>query len=216
MRFAVALLGAAVLCTPGARTAAAEGSASPIIACVHTVNGHLRIVDDESVCRPNERPLIWRQQGPPGPPSAGARVFLTSSEAVAALEGAPAVVVPGLRAEVSIAENSSLAVQVDARDHTDCPQFRCCTSGTLMVTVDGQAVVSRYMAGFHGGNSGAPEDYGITWLSHPLAAGSYTVALELAANEDPNSSLESTNCVGSGGGADDQFEARVSIIELRQ
>ena len=84
-----------------------------------------------------------------------------------------------------------------------------------MITLDGQAVVSRYMAGFHGGNSGAPEDYGISWLSGPLAEGSYTVALELEANEDPNASLESTNCVGSGGGADAQFEARMTIVELR-
>jgi len=236
MRVLMVVVAAVAACFTGPQRAGSEESDSTIVACAHVATGRLRLVADESECRRKEQPLTWSREGGPGPagppgpegpagpvgpagpegPSAtGARLFLVSSGSAAAVEDGTAVVVPGLQATVTVAEGSSIAVHVDVRDHTECAQFVCCTSGALKITQDGEAVISRYLAGFFGGNSGAPEDYGLHWLSAPLAQGSYTIALEVEANIAPPSNLNTTNCVGSGGGADDQFEARMTIIELR-
>lgn len=54
---------------------AAPADAAQIHACVkENPEGNVRIVADSTDCRPNERPLSWNVQGPPGPPGGGSAV----------------------------------------------------------------------------------------------------------------------------------------------
>ena len=198
---------------------AGDRTDGPIVACAHKFFGWLRVVSDESRCTRRERPIRWNREGPPGPPGdpgVGARLFLASTGSAVAVEGGPATVVPGLEAELSVAEASSLAIQVDARDYASCEEFLCCGRGRLIIRLDGETVASRFMPGLSIGNAGVPEDYGVTFLSPPLPAGTHSVALLVDAIDDGDGRVESTGCVGRGGGADDVVEARMTVIELRQ
>jgi hypothetical protein len=85
-----------------------------------------------------------------------------------------------------------------------------------MITIDEETVASRFMPGFSIGNAGSPEDHGITFLSLPLAGGSHSVAVSVEATDDQDGRVESTGCVGRGGGAEDPLEARMNVVELRQ
>jgi hypothetical protein len=42
-----------------------------IHACVHRANGNVRIVEQESSCRPPEEAISWPRQGPPAPATSG-------------------------------------------------------------------------------------------------------------------------------------------------
>ena len=113
-----------------------------------------------------------------------------------------------------MAEGSSIAIQVDARDFSSCAEFRCCAAGRLIISLDEEIVASRFMPGLSIGNAGSPEDYGVTFLSPPLAKGAHSVAVLVEAEESVGS-VQTTGCVGRGGGAEDPVEARMTVLELR-
>jgi hypothetical protein len=71
-----ASLGSAILAALGFLAGGLAFAAIPdadgvIHACVHRGNGNVRIVEQESDCRPHEEPTSWPQQGPPGPSTTG-------------------------------------------------------------------------------------------------------------------------------------------------
>ena len=48
-------------------TISAQLSSSVVIACVHRVNGIVRILPAGTPCQPNEYPIQWSVTGPQGP-----------------------------------------------------------------------------------------------------------------------------------------------------
>jgi hypothetical protein len=63
---AVALL-ALVLAAGGFAVAAIPGKDGSITACFSKRSGALRVIAASKQCRPGEKRIAWRQQGPPGP-----------------------------------------------------------------------------------------------------------------------------------------------------
>lgn len=205
-----------------------------IYGCVSKGSGLLRVVNKPGWCRRHEEPLSWNKAGPQGPAGVpgpigepgpagtsaiGSRLSLVSSGTAVAVEGEPAVIIPGLEGVVSVAHGSNLLVQVDLREwgqliYGGCSGFVADARGQIDLQINDTVVASREFFGDIG-NLSDVLGLNLTWMSQPLLGGNYSVrVLVVARPDDGDSNLgETTSCLGSS--ENDGRQGRMAITELR-